>query len=43
MPKEKKIVNMWEKNIVLLIQSNRGNMLIAKNYLLHILLMVISF
>lgn len=38
---EKKIVNMWPKNIALLIQSKKKNMLIAKNYLLNAPLIVI--
>ena len=42
-PKEKRIVNVWEKNIVPPVQSRRGNVPIAKNYLLNALLMVISF
>ena len=42
-PKKKRIVKVWEKNIVLPVQSRRGNVPIAKNYLLNALLMVISF
>lgn len=42
-PTAKKIVNVWKKNIVPLVQSKRRNVPIAKNYPLNALLMVVSF